>query len=296
MRQNRGLPEGCRQELAARSKASRLQARALLFFCALCFATPLQAQLPFYTDDTEVTEKGTLHFEFFDEFDVLQRNQFPNLRQNTANYKLNVGLPHNFELDLDAPYLAIFRAIGTETSTGVGDTNLGVKWKFRQASQDSRVPAMAVTLYIEFPTGNTRKQLGSGLTDYWLNFIMQKPLTDKTRINTNIGFLFAGNTSTGVVGIQTTRGHVYTGGISLLHDLNPRLTLGCEIITGIADSQGLGRSQIQGLLGAQYAIRKNLGLDFALLGGTNIASPRIGGQVGFSVDFPGFLHTLARRQ
>ena len=40
-----------------------------------------------------------------------------------------------------------------------------------------------------------------------------------------MGYLFAGNTSTGVLGIQTTRGHVYTGGLSVLHDLNARLTL-----------------------------------------------------------------------
>src|SRR5262249_50700892 len=50
------------------------------------------------------------------------------------------------------------------------------------------------------------------------NFIMQKPLSDKTRINGNLGYLFAGNTSTGVLGIQRARGHVYTGGLSLLHD------------------------------------------------------------------------------
>ena len=77
--------------------------------CALWIAEPLLAQLPFYTDDPAVTERGKWHFEFFNEFDALQR-QYPNLRQNTANYKLNYGLPHNLELDVDAPYLAIFRA------------------------------------------------------------------------------------------------------------------------------------------------------------------------------------------
>src|SRR6266853_6985067 len=92
----------------------------------LCtFTLPLAAQLPFYTDDPAVTERGKWHFEFFNEFDVLQL-QYPNLRQNTANYKLNYGLPYNLELDVDAPYLSIFRAIGTLTSTGMGDTNVGL--------------------------------------------------------------------------------------------------------------------------------------------------------------------------
>ena len=164
---------------------------------------------------------------------------------------------------MDTPYLSIFRAVGTPTSAGQGDTDLGVKWNFRTASQASHLPALGASLYIEFPTGNTRQQLSSGLTDYWLNFIAQEPITDKTRVNANIGFLFAGNTSTGVVGIQTTRGHVYTGGLSLLHDFNPRLTLGGEVYGGIAANNGLSRSQLQGLVGGMYAIRRGLSLTFA---------------------------------
>src|SRR6266568_2765847 len=121
-------------------------------FWTLCLAAPLPAQLPFYTDDPAVTERGKWHFEFFDEFDALQHPQYPNLRQNTANYKLNYGLPYNLELDVDAPYLSIFRALGTPTSTGTGDLNLGVKWNFHKESQTSRLPALGASLYIEFPT------------------------------------------------------------------------------------------------------------------------------------------------
>lgn len=269
-----------------------LRAGLLLLLCALCVTKSLQAQLPFYTDDPSVTERGKWHFEFFNEFDVLQ-HQYPNLQQNTANFKLNYGLPYNLELDVDVPHLAIFRAVGSQTSTGLGDTNLGVKWNFHKASQASWLPALGVSLYIELPTGDARQQLGSGLTDYWLNFIGQKPLSDKTRITGNLGFLFAGNTSTGVLGIQTTRGHVYTGGLSLLHDVNPRLTLGGEIYGGIASNNGLGRSQLQALVGGQYAIRNGMTFDFGLLGGKYIASPRIGVQIGFSMDFPDILHRPA---
>jgi len=268
---------------------SRLRA-LLLALCSLCATKGLKAQLPFYTDDPSVTDKGKWHFEFFNEFDVLQHPQFPNVRQNTVNYKLNYGLPYDLELDIDSPYLSIFRATGSQTANGVGDTNLGVKWEFHKSSQRSHVPALAASLYIEFPTGNTSKQLGSGLTDYWLNFIAQEPLSDKTRINANVGFLFAGNTSTGVLGIQTSRGHVYPGGLSLLHDFTPRLTLGGEIYGGIADNKGLGRSQLQGLVGGQYAVRNGLGFDFGLLGGKYVASPRIGVQIGFSLDFPDLFH------
>ena len=254
-------------------------------FVAICFAGPLAAQLPFYTDDPAVTELGKWHFEFFDEFDALQL-QYPNLRQNTANYKLQYGLPFDLELNVDVPYLSIFRAIGTPGSDGGGDTNLGVKWEFHKESSDRRFPALGASLYIEFPTGNTREQLGSGLTDYWLNFTGQKSLSSKTRVNANLGYLFAGNTSTGVVGIRTTRGHVYTGGISVLHDFTRRLTLGGELYGGYTTNGDLGRTQFQALAGGEYQLRQGLAVTFGILGGRYVASPRVGGQIGFAVDFP----------
>jgi hypothetical protein len=253
----------------------------------------LRAQLPFYTDDTGVTDHGKWHFEFFNEHDALQL-QSPNLRQNTANFKLNYGLPHNLEVDVDVPYLSIYRTSGNRPSDGVGDTNLGIKANFHKESSASRVPALAASLYVEFPTGDAHQQLGSGLNDYWLNFIGQKSLSEKTRITGNLGYLFAGNTSTGALGTQNTRGHVFTGGLSLLHDLRPSLTLGGEIYGGYTANGDLGRTQFQAMAGGQYAVRKGLNFCFGLLGGKYVASPRIGGQIGFAMDFPDFFD-LSRR-
>jgi hypothetical protein len=264
----------------------------LLLACVLCACAPLHAQLPFYTDDTAVTEPRKWHFEFFNEYDALQL-QYPNLRQNTANFKLNYGLPHHLELDVDVPFLAIDRAAQFPSSRGIGDMDMGIKWRFHPES--TRVPSLAGTLYIEFPTGDERQQLGSGLTDYWLNFIAQKSLTEKTRITANIGVLFAGNTSTGVIGTLNSRGQVYTGGLSLLHDFTTRLTLGGELYGGYADNGNLGRTQLQAMASGQYAIRSGLSFCFGMLGGKYVASPRIGGQIGVAIDFPD-IWTAARRQ
>jgi Putative MetA-pathway of phenol degradation len=255
-----------------------------------CATKSLDAQLPFYTDDPAVTERRQWHFEVFNEFDALHYDQYPNLQQNTLNCKLNYGLPHNLEVDLEGPYLGILRALGTESSSGIGDAGVGLKWNFYRESSRSRLPALGASFYIEFPTGDRRQELGSGLTDYWLNFMTQKSLTDKTRINGNIGFVFAGNTSTGVLGVQTTRGHVYTAGFSLLHDVGDRLTLGGEIDGGISDDRSLDRDQLQGMLGGWYSIRSGITLNFGLLLGKYTASPRIGGQLGFSVNLPDVLH------
>lgn len=157
----------------------RFTIRVLLpIVCVLCFYQRLYAQLPFYTDDPAVTEPGKWHFEFFNEYDALQL-QYPNLKQNTANFKLNYGLPHNLEVDVDSPYLSIYRSAGNEVSSGVGDTNLGLKANFRKESPSSRLPALAASFYVEVPTGDSSQQLGSGLADYWLNLIAQKSLTPK---------------------------------------------------------------------------------------------------------------------
>jgi len=104
----------------------------------------------------------------------------------------------------------------------------------------------------------------------------------------NIGYLFAGNTSTGVLGIQTARGHVYTAGLSIVHDLNARLALGGEVYGGYTNNGDLGRTQLQFMVGGQFQIRNGMSFDFGALGGKYIASPRVGAQVGFSVVSPYF--------
>src|SRR6185369_17801662 len=99
-------------------------------------------------------------------------------------------------------------------------------------------------------------QLGSRLSDFWLNWIAQKSLSDKTRVNGNLGYLFAGNSSTGVLGIETTRGHVFVGGLSILHNITSRLTLGGEVYGGYAENGNLNRSQLQVMIGGQYQGRR----------------------------------------
>src|SRR5690242_17356046 len=104
----------CRSRSARRSSRSsarvrRSRVRALVAVVIVGAASVVSAQQPFYTDDASTTEKYRFHFEFFNEFDRLQTEQFPNNHQNTANYKLNYGLTNNVELDVDNPYLAILR-------------------------------------------------------------------------------------------------------------------------------------------------------------------------------------------
>jgi len=264
-------------------KSISAEAIVLIFWC---LSNPARAQMPFYTDDPSITPVRTIHIELFDEYDGLQSSQFPDKRQNTANFKFNFSPFSHLELDLDFPYLNIQRAAGADNSGGIGDTNLGAKWSLPARASGPLNASYSISFYVEFPTGDPANGLGSGLTDYWLNFAMQKPLSEATRINWNLGLLFAGNTSTGAVGIQTRRGQVYTGGASLLHDLTSRLTVGAELYGGVSDGAGHDKTQLQAMLGGEFAIRDGLSFSFGVLGGKYGATPSLGGQVGVAVDIP----------
>src|SRR2546423_918042 len=117
-------------EAGARSPA-RARQHAVVFLLTMLGSGPGFAQAPFYTDDTGVAGPGTLHIEAFDEIDRLQSMHYPDLRQNTANLKMNAGFAHGLELDVDVPYIAIDRSSEARPSRGIGDTNLGVKWNLR---------------------------------------------------------------------------------------------------------------------------------------------------------------------
>ena len=247
---------------------------------------PACAQQPFYTDDADVTPKRKFHFEFSNEFDFLQRSAFPNLRQNTADFELDYGLFEGFEISIESPLLTIYNARGTtpRLAFGIGDTNLGLKYNFCKERNGSRWPALATSLNIELPTGDTRRQLGSGLSDVWLNGIMQKSLTGRTTWRVNTGILFSGNTTTGVIGIKT-RGVVFTAGTSLVRAFTPKLQLGVEVTGAVTHNLDLGKGQLQALVGGNYIFKEGLSLDFGIVGGRFAASPRFGLQFGVSLDF-----------
>ena len=263
-----------------------LSCLSLILFLAILGAATAQAQQPFVTDNTDITPRRHFHFEFSNEVDLLQHSSFPNLRQNTADFELDYGLFENFEIGIESPLLTVMndRSAGLGSPSGIGDTNVSFKYNFRKEREGSRLPAMAVGLNIEFPTGSTSRQLGSGLTDFWLNGILQKSLTKKTTLRMNGGVLFSGNTTTGVIGIKT-RGTVLTGGASLVKQFTPKLDLGAEVTGALARNLRLSKGQLQVLFGGNYALTKKATFDFGVVAGRFAASPRAGVQLGISVDF-----------
>jgi hypothetical protein len=261
--------------------------KVLVTSTLLFFVTSIaQAQRPFYTDDADVTPQGHFHFSFANEIDLLQRSSFPNLKQNTADFELDYGLFKDVEIGIESPLLSLFNADGTipKTPSGIGDTNFSVKYNFRREGENSRLPAMTLAFNVELPTGDTKRQLGSGLADYYMNGVLQKSLSKKTKLRVNGGILFSGNETTGVIGIKA-RGLVGTGGASVVKQLTTKFDLGFEVVGALTKNLELSKGQLQALLGGNYRLRKNVSFDFGVVTGKYDASPRAGLQLGVSVDW-----------
>src|SRR6266550_3684582 len=244
------------------------------------------AQSPFVTDDADTTPRYHYHIAFGDEFDLLPRTDFPSIRQNEAAFEFEYGVFNRLEIGIEAPLLTIFNAKGTIPliPSGIGDTNFSVKYNFLKEHENSRMPAMALVFNLEFPTGDTSRELGSGLTDFYVNGILQKSLTKRTMFRLNGGILFAGNQTTGVEGIRT-RGTVFTGSGSFVKEFSPKLQLGIELSGALEKNFELGKGQLEALVGGNYQFRKNASLDFGLVAGKFVASPRFGAKLGISIDW-----------
>ncbi|HEY0761351.1 MAG TPA: transporter [Pyrinomonadaceae bacterium] len=267
----------------------RCRFRTVWFVLAIAFlsSTSVHAQLPFYTDDADTTSKGKFHIEVSNEHDWLPKSSFPGVRQNTTVFTLNYGLTDHVELGINAPFIKIFndRSSMLGNPSGIGDTQFGVKIRLFDEREGSKRPAAGVVFYVEAPTGSTRKQIGSGLVDYWLYGVLQKSFTKRTTGRLNGGILFAGNESTGLVGIQSARGQVFTGNGSLVRNFTPRLRLGAELFGAVTSNFALSRGQLEGQIGGGYTVSNSLEITFGVLGGRYSASPRFGAQVGFAYDF-----------
>ena len=249
-------------------------------------ASAATAQTPFVTDDADTTPRYHYHFAVGNEFDLLPRTDFPSIRQNEAAFEFEYGLFNRLELGIDAPLLTIFNAPGTVPlrPSGIGDTNFSVKYNFLKEHENSRMPAMALVFNLEFPTGDINRGLGSGLTDFYVNGILQKSLTKKTMFRLNGGILFSGNETTGAEGIRT-RGTVFTGSGSIVKEFSPKLQLGIELSGALEKNFELGKGQLEALVGGNYQFRKNASLDFGLVAGKFVASPRFGAKLGLSIDW-----------
>ncbi|MDX6288697.1 MAG: hypothetical protein QOH42_496 [Blastocatellia bacterium] len=245
-----------------------------------------QAQQPFVTDDADVTPRRKFTLQIGNEYDVLQRSAYPALRQNTTGFEIDYGPLKNLEVGFSLPLLGILssRAATPKNVFGISDSTLHVKYNFYRERPKSRLPAMTIAGVIQFHTGDPSRDLGSGLTDYYINGILQKTVTVNTTLRLNGGILFSGNEQSGALGIKE-RGRIFTAGGSLVKQFTKKFDLGVEISGAVPGNFDLTRGQLQALVGGNYFVRKNMTFDLGIVGGHFPASPRVGLVLGLTMEF-----------
>jgi hypothetical protein len=254
----------------------------LIFFAA----SIAHAQQPFVTDDVEVADKGKFTLETANEFDRLQPSSAPDEYQNSAHATLSYGLVKDVEISITGQFLALISRESPRVVGGIGDTTLAVKYNFLKEKDGSRRPALAVSGFVQLPTGDEDRGLGSGVPDYGFNAIAEKTYHEKNIFRLNGGYLFSGNTVNGDLGFSSeVHGGIFTGGASYVRKIGEKLQLGAELTTAVTSNFELEKGELQTQFGGNYELNKKTTFDFGIIFGKFDASPRAGFQVGFTRDF-----------
>src|SRR5581483_9847491 len=136
------------------------RARQFLFMVVVWtvgLATASYGGPPYFTDDPEPVEFG--HWEFYV---ATMESKFGHDFSGTGpHFEVNYGVVPDVQLHLIAP-LAFDRAPDGNFKYGMGDTELGIKYRF--IHENGWVPQVGIFPLLELPTGDHRDGLGNGHT------------------------------------------------------------------------------------------------------------------------------------
>lgn len=203
----------------------RLFTRGVLAICTLvagvepCFAGP-----PFFTDDPEPVELR--HNEFY-VFGTLDHADGASAISDPA-IEYNRGIAPNTQFHIVVPMAWNVPNHGA-TSTGLGDIELGIKYRF--VNLDDGGLQVGIFPMAELATGSARRGLGNGRTWYRLPLWVQKSAGAWT-FDGGGGFIV--NPAPGMYNASF-------GGVLAQYTVSPRWTLGMELFrqnTLAADQAG----------------------------------------------------------
>jgi hypothetical protein len=181
--------------------------------CLACWPSAW-AGPPFVTDDPEPVELH--HWEVYVSSIVVNN---PSGNNGTLPHvEVNNGAAPNLQLHIIAP-CAFARPPGGPTTHGLGDVELGVKYRFVQEAR--RRPMVGVFPLIECPTGSAARGLGAGHWQLFLPVWLQKSWGSWTTYGGGGYFINPGPDSESF----------WFFGWEVQKDLNKHLTLGGEIFT-----------------------------------------------------------------
>lgn len=154
--------------LSARRRLSALFCAALLlasaFSSSACLAGP-----PFLTDDPVPVDLGHWEINNYASGTFAKGAVAGVLPGVDANY----GAGQNLQLHLLVP-LALAQSSGANAQWGPGDVEIGAKFRFVTANEKDWWPQIAFYPFLDFPTGNADRGLGTGSAHLFLPIWLQK--------------------------------------------------------------------------------------------------------------------------
>ena len=198
------------------------------------------AGAPFRTDDPEPVALGHYEFFAFSTGTAMTGHTFGFLPALEFNY----GLITEGQLHFQAP-LAFDSISGGATQFGLGDAELGFKYRFIRGDKGSWMPQIGTYPLLQVPTGDESRGLGAGHVRAFLPIWVQKGFGDWTTYG---GGGYWINHGTG-----TNDQDYWFFGWVLQRKITEKLAFGGEIFHQTADKIG-GRDSTGFNLGALYDI------------------------------------------
>ncbi len=235
------------EKLARRSCIVRPFTSGLLSVIATLAVSPCaMAGPPFRTDDPEPVE--------YQHWEVYGFSEATSIAGDTSGtlpgLEVNYGAVPNLQLHIVVPLA--FDSLSGSWQSGIGDIELGVKYRFVQEDDEGWRPMIGVFPLVEVATGDARRGLGAGYTRAFLPVWLQKSFGDW---QTYGGGGYWINPGAG------NKNYWFAGWL-LQRKITEQLTLGGEIFHQTADTVG-GVESTGFNLGGSYDFTENHHLLFS---------------------------------
>ncbi|MBV9829207.1 MAG: hypothetical protein JO001_26615 [Alphaproteobacteria bacterium] len=228
--------------LTRRCWGARLAVTAAVLTPSLAQAGP-----PFRTDDPVPVETG--HWEIYD------FSAATHVTGDTAGalngIDANYGAAENLQLHAALP-MNLDKPDGGGVRAGIGDTELGFKYRFLTEDEAGWRPQAAIYPAIDFPTGNAARGLGTGRTHLFLPLWLQKTFGDWSSF---AGLAYDINPGPG------NRDYGFAGWV-VQRQITEDLSLGAELFHQTANAVG-GKGQTGFNLGLTYDLSAHYHLLFS---------------------------------
>lgn len=223
---------------------------------------------PMITDDTETVPKG--HWEINTAFTI--ERGFDGRFFGTPLLDINYGLSKNTQLKVEIPWL-VLRRNGQRGISGLGNTNIGVRWRFRDETEKQRV---AISIYPQIEFNNPTPSVRRGLVDKGPEFLMPlqwQTMVGKFAVGGDVGYRFKRGPDQMIYGFIVGR------------ELNDSVEVMGEI-HGTGPRAKLGDSEVVYNFGSRVKVTDHA--NFIFSAGKSIRSnfdPRFIGYAGIQINF-----------